>query len=177
MNLIKLSFRMLRRDWRAGELRVLVFALVIAVGGMTTVGFFADRVQLALSRQGNQLLGADLIIFSDHTLPQQYGDEAKRLGLATSTALKFPSMAAKGDNSLLTEIKAITAGYPLRGDLRISEDFSNASPEAARIANAIPSPGTAWVDEKLMVRLDLNRGDKIELGATQLTVAALIAQE
>jgi len=177
MNLLKLSFRMLRRDWRAGELRVLAFALIIAVGGMTTVGFFADRVQLALSRQGNQLLGADLIIFSDHPLPQQYADEAKRLGLATSTALKFPSMAAKGDNSLLTEIKAITAGYPLRGELRISEDFSIASPEAARIANAIPSPGTAWVDEKLMVRLDLNRGDKIELGAAQLTVAALIAQE
>ena len=113
---------MLRRDWRAGELRVLALALLIAVGGMTTVGFFADRVQLALSRQGNQLLGADLIIFSDHPLPQQYADEAKRLGLATSTALKFPSMAAKGDNSILTEIKAVTAGYPLRGDLRISEE-------------------------------------------------------
>jgi putative ABC transport system permease protein len=63
MNILKLSLRMLGRDWRAGELRVLVFALVIAVGGMTTVGFFADRVQVALSRQGNQLLGADLIIF------------------------------------------------------------------------------------------------------------------
>ena len=123
MNLIKLSFRMLRRDWRAGELRVLAFALIIAVGGMTTVGFFADRVQLALSRQGNQLLGADLIIFSDHPLPQHYVDEAKRLGLAISTALKFPSMAAKGDNSLLTEIKAITAGYPLRGELTHQRGF------------------------------------------------------
>lgn len=177
MNLVKLSFRMLRRDWRAGELRVLVFALVIAVGGMTTVGFFADRVQLALSRQGNQLLGADLIVFSDHPLAGKYAEEAKRLGLATSTALKFPSMAAKGDNSLLTEIKAVTAGYPLRGDLRITEDFSKASPETARTADFIPSPGTAWVDEKLMVRLDLKRGDKIELGATRLTVTALIAQE
>ncbi|MDE2365906.1 MAG: FtsX-like permease family protein [Betaproteobacteria bacterium] len=177
MNLIKLSFRMLRRDWRAGELRVLAFALIIAVGGMTTVGFFADRVQLALSRQGNQLLGADLIIFSDHALPQHYADEAKRLGLATSTALKFPSMAAKGDNGLLTEIKAVTAGYPLRGELRISEDFSKTAPEAARIANAIPSPGSVWVDEKLMVRLGLDRGDKLEVGAMQLTVAALITQE
>jgi putative ABC transport system permease protein len=177
MNLVKLSFRMLRRDWRAGELRVLAFALIIAVGGMTTVGFFADRVQLALSRQGNQLLGADLIVFSDHPLPQHYADEAKRLGLATSTALKFPSMAAKGDNSLLTEIKAITAGYPLRGELRISEDFSKTAPDTAYIANAIPAPGSVWVDEKLMVRLDLNRGDKLEVGATRLTVSTLIIQE
>jgi putative ABC transport system permease protein len=78
MNLLKLALRMLRRDWRAGELRVLAFALVIAVGGMTTVGFFADRVQLALSRQGNQLLGADLIIsptihFRRNTPPRRNG--------------------------------------------------------------------------------------------------------
>ena len=177
MNIFRLSFRMLRRDWRAGELRVLTFALVIAIGGMTTVGFFADRVQLALSRQGNQLLGADLIVFSDHPLAPRYADEAKRLGLAVSTALKFPSMTGKGESNLLTEIKAVTAGYPLRGTLRITEDFSNVSPEATRVANAIPAPGSAWVDEKLMVRLDLHRGDKIEVGAVHLTVDALITQE
>ena len=145
MNLVKLSFRMLRRDWRAGELRVLVFALVVAVGGMTTVGFFADRVQLALSRQGNQLLGADLIIVSDRPLPPHYANEAKRLGLAISSALKFPSMAAKGENSLLTEIKAVTDGYPLRGELRITDDIGGTAPTLAdRAANAIPSPGSAW---------------------------------
>ncbi|MDN5836171.1 MAG: FtsX-like permease family protein, partial [Nitrosospira sp.] len=178
MNLVRLSFRMLRRDWRAGELRVLVFALVIAVGGMTTVGFFADRVQLALSRQGNQLLGADLIIFADHPLPRHYGDKAQRLGLAVSTAIKFPSMAAKGETSLLTEIRAVTAGYPLRGELRISEDFGNmSSSRPTHIADTIPAPGSAWVDEKLMIRLGLNRGDTIELGATSFTVTALITQE
>jgi putative ABC transport system permease protein len=178
MNLIKLSLRMLRRDWRAGELRVLAFALVIAVGGMTTVGFFADRVQLALSRQGNQLLGADLIIVSDHPIPGSYAKKAKRLGLAVSTAIKFPSMAAKGDSSILSEIKAVTAGYPLRGELRISEDFGAvSSPRIAHVADAIPSRGSAWVDEKLMIHLGLNRGDTIELGTKHFTVAALITQE
>jgi putative ABC transport system permease protein len=178
MNLIKLSLRMLRRDWRAGELRVLAFALVIAVGGMTTVGFFADRVQLALSRQGNQLLGADLIIVSDHALPGSYAKKAKRLGLAVSTAIKFPSMAAKGDSSILSEIKAVTAGYPLRGELRISEDFGAvSSPRIAHVADAIPSRGSAWVDEKLMIHLGLDRGDTIELGTKHFTVAALITQE
>ena len=178
MNLIKLSLRMLRRDWRAGELRVLAFALVIAVGGMTTVGFFADRVQLALSRQGNQLLGADLIIVSDHPIPGSYAKKAKRLGLAVSTAIKFPSMAAKGDSSILSEIKAVTAGYPLRGELRISEDFGAvSSPRIAHVADAIPSRGSAWVDEKLMIHLGLDRRDTIELGTKHFTVAALITQE
>jgi putative ABC transport system permease protein len=171
---------MLARDWRAGELRVLVFALVIAVGGVTTVGFFADRVQVALSRQGNQLLGADLIIFSDHPLAPHYAEEAKRRGLSISTAIKFPSMTAKGEESLLTEIKAVTEGYPLRGELRISEDFSNGTPPAERvthIANRIPSPGTAWVDEKLMIGFSLKRGDRIEVGSSRFAVDALITQE
>ena len=71
MNIFRLSFRMLRRDWRAGELRVLTFALVIAIGGMTTVGFFADRVQLALSRQGNQLLGKTYFRIGSFKSPNQ----------------------------------------------------------------------------------------------------------
>ncbi|WP_074973487.1 ABC transporter permease [Nitrosospira multiformis] len=180
MNILKLSLRMLGRDWRAGELRVLVFALVVAVGGMTTVGFFADRVQVALSRQGNQLLGADLIIFSDHPLAPHYAEEAKRRNLSISSAVKFPSMTAKGEESLLTEIKAVAEDYPLRGELRISEDFGNGAPPAERvthIANRIPSPGTVWVDEKLMIGLSLKRGDEVEVGASRFAVDALITQE
>ena len=177
MNLLKLALRMLRRDWRAGELRVLAFALVIAVGGMTTVGFFADRVQLALSRQGNQLLGADLLFSPTIHFRRTTPPKAKRRGLNLSTALKFPSMVAKGDNSLLTEIKAVTDGYPLRGDLHVTEHFGGGVAQAAQAANAIPSSGTAWVDEKLMVRLELKRGERIEVGAASLTVAALITQE
>ncbi|MEE8221981.1 MAG: FtsX-like permease family protein, partial [Nitrosomonadaceae bacterium] len=178
MNLVKFSFRMLRQDLRAGELHVLIFALVVAVGGMTTVGFFTDRVQLALSRQSNQLLGADLIIVSDRPLPQHYADEAIRLGLATSTALKFPSMVVKGDNSMLVGIKAVTAGYPLRGELRITDNINGALPsQKDRVANAIPSPGSVWVGNKLATRLVLKKGDTIEVGAAHLTVASLITRE
>ncbi|MEE8254393.1 MAG: FtsX-like permease family protein, partial [Nitrosomonadaceae bacterium] len=172
------SFRMLRQDLRAGELHVLIFALVVAVGGMTTVGFFTDRVQLALSRQSNQLLGADLIIVSDRPLPHHYADEAVRLGLATSTALKFPSMVVKGDNSMLVGIKAVTAGYPLRGELRITDNIDGALPsQKDRVANAIPSPGSVWVGNKLATRLVLKKGDTIEVGAAHLTVASLITRE
>ena len=61
---IVLSLRMLARDWRAGELRVLVAGLLIAVSSLTTVAFFTDRVRQALSLEASQLLGADLVIVS-----------------------------------------------------------------------------------------------------------------
>lgn len=169
---------MLNRDLRAGELYVLIFALIIAVGGMTTVGFFTDRVQLALSRQGNQLLGADLVIVSDRPLPKHYTEKAIKLGLNTSAELKFPSMVVKGDNNILAVIKAVTKGYPLRGELRITDDVGKISQNKNdHVVNNIPSPGSAWVGEKLAARLSLKKGDLIEVGDAHLVVASQITLE
>lgn len=169
---------MLSRDWRAGELHVLTLALVIAVGGMTTVGFFSDRVQLALSQESNQLLGADLLIISDHPLSAHYVDEATRVGLKISSVTKFHSMISNGDDNMLADIKAVTAGYPLRGKLHLAINMAQIlSPEKTQVADSIPERGVVWVDEKLMIRLGLKQGDMVDIGATQLTVAALIMRE
>ena len=92
MNTLRLAFRLLRRDWRAGELRVLVAALVLAVGSVGTVGFFADRVKGALTRQANFLLGADVMISGDRPLPAAFADDARAMGLATSPVIRFNSM-------------------------------------------------------------------------------------
>lgn len=175
MNHFKLSFRMLHRDWRAGELNVLVLALVIAVSGMATVGFFADRVELALSRESNQLLGADLLVISSKPLPELYADEANRLGLFVSSLIKFPSMISNGENNLLTEIKAITEGYPLRGRVYLASRSSETT--EIQVAGRIPQPGTIWVDEKVMTRLDLKGGDVVDVGDIQLTVTELVVRE
>lgn len=173
MNLLRLSLRMLRRDWRAGELRVLAAALVVAVGGVTTVGFFADRVQTALNRQGAQLLGADLIVSADRPLPPAYGEEAVRRGLRITTSLKFPSMVTRGEANLLSEVKAVGPGYPLRGELRIA----GGADEPARNPRQIPPPGMVWVDQKLFVRLGLAVGDFVEVGSARFKVGAVVMQE
>src|SRR5512143_3520344 len=89
MATFRLALRMLSRDWRAGELGVLIAALLLAVASVGTVGFFADRVKTALSRQANLLLGADVVITGDRPLPDAYADEAKRRGLAVTPVLKF----------------------------------------------------------------------------------------
>ena len=76
MNLLRLSLNLLRRDWRAGEWRVLLIALVLAVGSIATVGLFADRVRLALQQEATSLIGADLRISSTRPLPKEYRDAA-----------------------------------------------------------------------------------------------------
>ena len=61
-----LAWRQLLRDLRAGELRLLVVAVMLAVAALAAVGFFADRLNHGLARDARQLLGGDAIVLADH---------------------------------------------------------------------------------------------------------------
>lgn len=183
-SIYKLSLNMLRRDWRAGELNVLIVALVIAISGITTVDFFIDRVKTALVQESNQLLGADLLIISSEFIPESFATEAQQLGLSTASVIKFPSMISNGDHNLLVEIRAVTKGYPLRGKIQLMSETntthgpsSTAISETWKIATDVPPAGTIWVDEKVLQQLELNKNNRIDVGATQLQVTEFIARE
>lgn len=168
--LLRLALRLLARDVRAGELRIMAVSLVVAVASFTTVAFFADRVKLALSQEASQLLGADLVLVSDHPIDAAFRAEAARLGLDRTETTRFPSMAAAGESSLLTEIKAVGPGYPLKGRLRLDDGDT-------RAARDPPRPGEVWVDERLAARLALRPGSEIRLGDARLRVAGRIVED
>jgi len=170
MNLLRLSLNLLRRDWRAGEWRVLLLALVMAVGSLSTVGLFADRVRQALQQEAQSLIGADMRITSMRPFPPAYRDEARARGLQTVLSMSFPSMVVFGEQSLLSEIQLVEAGYPLRG--RITIDDSN-----VRAAQGIPSPGTIWASQRLLRRLDVRVGDEVSIGMQRFVVAASIVRD
>jgi len=121
VNTLYLSWRLLRHDWRAGEWRVLLIAMVLAVGSIATVGLFADRVRLALQQEATSLLGADLRVSSTRPLPPAYRDAARQRGLRVVETESFPSMAAGKQQSVLAEILAVGEGYPLRGKIIIDD--------------------------------------------------------
>ena len=116
-----LSLRLTRRDWRAGELRLLVAALVVAVGAIASVGFFVDRMRGALEQEAAQLLGADLVIGSDKPPDEKLAAEAARRGLQVARTVLFPSMAMAGGTPQLAAVKAVSDDYPLRGRVRVTE--------------------------------------------------------
>jgi len=164
--------RMLLRDWRAGELRVLAAALAIAVAAVTSVAFFADRVSQALLRDAHQLLGADVVLVADHPWPARIVDEVRRAG-DTAQALNFVSMALKNGQTQLAGVKAVSRNYPLRGKLRTA-----AAPGAADAAAAEgPAPGTVWIEERLVSALDAPVGSTLRLGKAELRVAAVLTLE
>lgn len=168
-----LPLRMLKRDWRAGELRVLALALFVAVTAITSVGFFGDRVREALTREAHQLLGGDLLLGADHPWDRRFSDEARARGLEAAEATTLISMARSGEAAQLVGLKAVSAGYPLRGKLRIAD-----APNAAdREADGIPAPGTAWIDERLASAVDARVGGTLEVGDASLRIAAILTLE
>jgi putative ABC transport system permease protein len=177
VNTLRLALRLVGRDWRAGELRVLIAALILAVASVGTVGFFADRVKLALTEQANLLLGADLMISGDRPLPDTFTREAERRGLAALPVIRFNSMvqaAAPGaDGAVLSDVKAVTAGYPLRGAITVPDA---ALPEG-RPVTGVPKRGEVWIDARLAQRLGASVGTKLAVGETTLTVTTIFAQE
>lgn len=172
-----LGWRTLRRDLRAGELRLLVVAVTLAVAALTAVGFFADRLKGGLQRDARALLGGDAVVVSDAPTPAAFIDQARAQGLRSVTTMVFPSMGrapeARGGASRLVSLKVVDSGYPLRGQLQVA-----AAPGAkGEPSREVPGRGDAWVDANLLDALGLQPGDPLLLGDAQLRIARIITVE
>ena len=182
---LRLAMRMLARDWRAGELRVLALALLIAVASVTSVSFFADRVRQGLAREAHQLLGGDLLMVGDQPWKPELAAEMQRRGLAAAQSINFVSMAQSvngaanvapadtAQKSLLAGVKAVSGSYPLRGKLRTAPQLN--APDAA-VAGG-PPPGEVWLDERLTAALSAAPGSRVKLGNAELRVGAVLTLE
>lgn len=176
-SVVGLAWRQALRDFRAGELRLLAVAVLLAVAALTAVGFFADRLNAGLARDARQLIGGDAVVSSDRPTPPALVELARAQGLATATSASFPSMArapdAQGGATRLVAVKAVSSAYPLRGRLQLKD-----APDApAQPVVAAPAPGQVWVDPGLLDALGLKMGDRLLLGDAALVIERLIAIE
>lgn len=166
--------RMLARDWRGGELGVLVMALVLAVGVVSGISAFTSRLQSALEQESHRFLAADTVVSSGRELPPAWLGEAQQRGLEHALTLLFPSMVYAGEDYMsLASIKAVSDAYPLRGELTYStEPFGEVLPTRTG-----PAPGEVWLDSRLFPLLEVDIGDKVTIGEADLVVAAATRTE
>jgi putative ABC transport system permease protein len=162
--------RSLLRDLKSGELAVLLLALLVAVASLTAVGFFTSRIGRAVSQQAGEVLAADLRLESAREIPQEYDAEARRRGLEVARILSMPSVVFHGEDSSLVALRAVGEGYPLRGRLKIADEpFGPARP-----TEAIPGPGEAWADSRLLARLGMPVGARLSVGSHEITVTQVL---
>lgn len=170
MRSLRFAVLALLRDWRSGELAVLVAALLVAVSALTGVGFFTDRIAQAVARQAAEVIAADLRLQGSQAPDAAYADAARDRGVATARTVSFPSVVFRGDTSSLTAIRAVGKGYPLRGVLRIADGPF----ETARETTALPGRGETWLDARLLARLGASVGDEVRIGAAAFRVTQVL---
>ena len=174
---LRLGWRTLWRDVRAGELRLLLVAVTLAVAALTSVGFFADRLQGGLQRDALQLLGGDVVLASDAPTPAAFVQRAQALGLQTASSMGFPTMArasdAQGGAAKLVALKSVQPGYPLRGRMTVAD----APDKPPYTTPEIPVRGEVWLDAPLLEALGLQMGDFLSLGDAQLRIGRVITLE
>ena len=171
--MLRLALRLFWRDWRGGELGVLLTALVLAVGIVSTLGLFIDRLQRAVELRSATFIAGDLVLQSPRPVPADWIAAACAAGLREAEVLRFTTMAFRGDAMQLVSVKAVGEGYPLLGRVGIG-----ASPEGPlEERDRGPPAGEVWVDARLLPALGVAIGESIGLGATELRVGAILRKE
>lgn len=170
--LFKLASKQLWRERRTSELRILFFALMIAVASSSTIGHFAERLQGAMQLSASEFLAADLVLSSSEKPSAEQLAVVHNDTLSSSQTVQFASMLATDTDLQLASVKAVDNHYPLRGELRSREQL-----EAEELSGGRPQPGEVWLDLELITRLELQIGDSIEIGSATFNVARILTYE
>jgi putative ABC transport system permease protein len=170
--LLSLAARQLLRDARAGELRVLFFALVVAVAASTAIGYFGSRLNSAMLLRATEFLGADLILSGSTPASPEQIDAGTALKLDHSQIVIFSSVVATDNGIQLASVKAVDAAYPLRGELKSAD-----APYQPEVSGGEPNAGEAWAEARVLAALNLKVGDSIDVGSATLKLTRVLTYE
>ncbi len=169
----RFALRQLRREWRAGELYILLLALVVAIASHTTISHFTTRISAAMATNANDVIGGDLALVGSRPADAETLQQAEELGLRRARAVQFSSVISANDEILLVGVKAVDDGYPLKGSLKVADElYAPAYPIKSR-----PAAGDAWVENRVLSTLNLELGDEFELGGIRLIARRILAFE
>ncbi len=167
---LTLALRSLGREWRSGELGVLLLALAVAVAALTGVGFLVNRIALAVERQATEVLAADLRIESPQPIGDAAAAEATRRGLRVARSTTVTTVVFLGEQSQLTNLRFVSSSYPLRGVVKVGE----AAFAGGTAIEGGPPSGEIWPDSKLLAALGARVGDRLAIGSSQFRVSRVL---
>ena len=148
------------------KLFLLFISLVIAVTALSSVGFFADRINKALKYEKSSFLAADFVLEQGQPIPTEWILKAKNFELKTSRLVTFPSIIFISEKPKLVQIKAVDDNYPLKGDLKIS---------GLEILSVPPKSGEVAIAQKLYSQLQKRKN--LSVGNKKLKIIGRINKE
>ena len=176
--MLLLDLKLLWRDWRGGQLSLVISALALAVTVVTAVSLLANRIERGLNDQVSAFLAADLAVSAGIPISSDLRDQAEQAGLDTALTANFVSMlfadASDGARNQLTLIKAVEPDYPLEGQLELAESFDS---QQVIFSSNGPPAGEAWVEPRLLTIRDLAVGGQLEIGYSSFKITRLVVKE
>ena len=166
--------RLLWRDWRGGELKLLLLAMVMAVTSVSGIALFTDRLERALLQESATMLAADRVLSGRELPPREWLAEAEARGLQTAEFTSFASMVFSDQGNVLVSVKAVSDAYPLRGEMQVA-DQPFGTPYISERGG--PQRGEVWVESRVLPSLDVEVGDTLYVGDAEFTVAQVLVQE
>jgi putative ABC transport system permease protein len=168
--LFSIALRIFKRDWRRDDLLNLIFSMAIAMASVSVIYLIIDRVESATNQQASQMLGADLVITSPKPIDTSWLDKSKEQNLTRAEIVEFVSVLSANDQLQLSAVKAISDNYPLKGRIEIADTPY----DEARVVSGHPSKGQIWIEPRILTVLNAQKGQKLELGYTDLEIDGTI---
>ena len=170
--LFALSFKLLWRELKSGQLTVMFAAIVLSVTSVSCISIFSDRLQQALFLETREFLGGDLKYDSNEELNEKELEGINNNEINSTLITSFASMLSSKNRMQLSSIKAVDNSYPLLGQLTLEE----ATIKNDQI-NLNPKKGFVFIDKRLQQLLEIEIGDTVEIGNTELTVSNILLAE
>jgi putative ABC transport system permease protein len=171
--MLKLAARLAWRDWRGGELQLLLVALLLAITSLTSISLFTTQVQQAMVAEGATLLAADLRLNGSAKIAPEWQQLAQERNLQQAQVHRFQGMLFNDTQMQLASIKAVSDQYPLKGSLQVSDIAFGEAVTAERG----PKPGELWLDSRLLASLEAEVGDQVDVGEATFTLTKVLVSE
>ncbi len=169
----KISWRLLRHELQRGELTIMAAAIVLSVTAVLSLSLFTERLQAGLLARSAEFLAADRVLSSRRVIEDSWLEAAAERNVSSARRVVFNSMAFAGDQLALIDVKAVSDGYPLRGELKTAlQPFGE-----DQVTTGLPASGEAWVASALFQELQLGIGDSLDVGEKTFTVTRVLTYE
>ena len=171
-NWVKQSLRLLQHEFKRGELTIVFLAIVLAVATVFSLSGFSAHIKSALITNSTSFIASDRVLQSARPVDSDILLKSDEIGLDSAQQILMSSMVFANEQMLLAELRVVSDDYPLRGELLVTKTGL----QADNITKKAPPQGQVWVEQKLLRRMSLSVGDKIEVGIKTFTIAGVASQ-
>jgi putative ABC transport system permease protein len=168
MTLFFLAIRIFLREIKSGQMIIMLMSLIVAIGILSSIALFSDRLQKSLDAESREFLGGDLKFESSYELDESL---MPKVDFDYSKSHVFGSVLSFGDEFRLATVKSVDSFYPLEGEIELSNALNN------YFVTSPPKSGEVWLDKRILDFLGVDIGQSISLGDKDFLVSNTIVNE